>query len=226
VDPTFVFDKATYVAMETAPTVTLKVLRVGEATGEVIVSYATTNGSATAPGDYKTKSGSLTYGPGITARTFRVAIVNDTAAEGIETFKATLANPSGTNASLGTPSQATVNVKDNDGSVFALAKTVYSVGEGAGRIAVVVQRSGNLAASATVRVRTVAASATAPADYAHLDTVLTFAPQAASKAVSVTIVNDAVGDPGESFKIQLLNPTNGTTLGTQRTATVLIADNE
>ncbi len=65
------------------------------ASGAVSVDYATADGTATAGEDYTATSGTLTFAPGETARTVRVAILDDAIDEGKETFVLRLSNPQG-----------------------------------------------------------------------------------------------------------------------------------
>ncbi len=57
----------------------------GERTGAVL--YATADGTATAGTDYVARSGELKFGPGLTVRTERIAIMDDAIDEGEETFR-------------------------------------------------------------------------------------------------------------------------------------------
>ena len=59
----------------------------------VSVNFATANGTALAPGDYSTVSGTLTFTPGQTSRTIFVPITNDSSAEAPETFFVNLIGP-------------------------------------------------------------------------------------------------------------------------------------
>src|SRR5207245_7917165 len=71
------------------------------------------NGIASPRCDYEYTLGTLSWAAGDSSpKTFSVAIVDDSYAEGSETFRVSLNNPSG--ASLGTPSIATVTIIDND----------------------------------------------------------------------------------------------------------------
>ena len=81
----------------------------------VSVEYATSDGTANAPGDYTSTTGTLTFSPGITTQTISVPIIGDTALESDETFTVTLSNPSG--ATLGTVSQGTGTIINDDSSV-------------------------------------------------------------------------------------------------------------
>ena len=68
----------------------------------VTVGYATSNGTATAPSDYTSTSGTLTFTPGTLTQTISVPIINDTIYEGSETFNVILSGPSNATISTGT----------------------------------------------------------------------------------------------------------------------------
>jgi len=61
----------------------------------ISVSYATSNGTATAGQDYTAGSGTITFAPGVVSQTVNVAVTGDTTVEPIETFTVTLSSPSG-----------------------------------------------------------------------------------------------------------------------------------
>ena len=83
----------------------------------VTVDYATSNMTATAPGDYQSKNGALSFTPGETSKTVTVNVVADTIAELDETFKLTLSNPG--NADLSNAvGVATITNDDTDSTVL------------------------------------------------------------------------------------------------------------
>jgi hypothetical protein len=83
----------------------------GPAAQTVTVQYATANGTASAPGDYTSTSGTLTFNPAQTSKTINVPVVGDTAVESNETFFVNLSNP--TNAAIGDgQGQGTINNDD------------------------------------------------------------------------------------------------------------------
>ncbi len=95
----------------------------GDTSGAFAVSFATiddagltncsvVNGIASPRCDYEVTVGTLQFAPGETSKSFSVAIVDDSYAEGNETFRVSLSNPSG--ATLGAPVTATVTIIDND----------------------------------------------------------------------------------------------------------------
>jgi hypothetical protein len=61
----------------------------------VTVSYATANGTATAPSDFTAATGTLSFAPGVTSQTINVTVTGDTTVEPDETFTVTLSAPTG-----------------------------------------------------------------------------------------------------------------------------------
>jgi hypothetical protein len=99
------------------------VTRTGDHTLAVSADYATSDSSglnacsnatglASSRCDYATSIGTLRFAAGETSKTIFIPLVNDIYAEGNETFRLTLNNPSG--ASLGTSTSATITVTDNE----------------------------------------------------------------------------------------------------------------
>jgi hypothetical protein len=104
---------------------TLNVTRSGNTSGAADVNYATfdvgsndcsqSNGSASAPCDYKSTQGSLHFAAGQTLATIVVPIIDDSYAEGgSESFIVGLSNASGSGVVLSSPSTAIVTINDND----------------------------------------------------------------------------------------------------------------
>ncbi len=103
------FTKSVYAGAESGGSVVFTVSRSGGTSGAVSVAYAVTAGTATQGTDFAATSGTLDWADGDgTTRTFSVSLVPDALAEGIESFTATLSNPSGpTGVYLGHPAVAT-----------------------------------------------------------------------------------------------------------------------
>jgi Calx-beta domain len=102
------FATTTLTVNESAGNATLTVTRADGTEGTVTVAFTTENGTATAPSDYQTTSGTLTFGPGVTSQSIVVPIVSDAVPELAETFTVRLSNPTG-GATLGA-STATVTI--------------------------------------------------------------------------------------------------------------------
>jgi hypothetical protein len=106
-----------YTVGEADGTVTINVKRSGGSLGgPVTVDFATSDGSATAGSDYAATSGTLTFGPGQTGKSFSVPVMSDSAHEGNEIFQVTLSNAGG-GASIAAPTVATVTITDDDPAV-------------------------------------------------------------------------------------------------------------
>ena len=72
------------------------------------VNYATGNGTAIAPGDYATQSGTLTFAPGVTSQPITVAVVGDTTVEPDESFLVNLSGPSSNATIIDNQGQGTI----------------------------------------------------------------------------------------------------------------------
>jgi hypothetical protein len=89
--------------------------------------------------------------------------------------------------------------------------------------AVVVQRTGSTAGSATIDWQRVDGTATPDADFTTVAGTITFAPGEQSKPVPLGIVDDAAREPAETIELALGAPTGGLSLGTPFLTTVTIA---
>jgi hypothetical protein len=107
------FKTLNFTVGESGPTATITVNRTGNTAYAVGVSYATSNNTATAGLDYVATSGTLSFAPGQTSRTFTIPIINDTAQDGNQSVNLTLSNPTG-GAVLGQGKRAILTITDND----------------------------------------------------------------------------------------------------------------
>jgi uncharacterized repeat protein (TIGR01451 family) len=92
----------------------------------VTVNYATADGTATAPSDYVTKSGVVTFAPGVTSQAVSILVNGDTVFEPNETFFVNLTTPA--NASIiDAQGQGTIN---NDDVVGSADMSILETGAG------------------------------------------------------------------------------------------------
>ncbi len=198
----------------------------------VTVPYTINNGTATAGSDYVDSDGTLTFSAGQTSKTITVLVNGDTTAEQNETFTVKLGTPS--NAVLGTTQQSTGTIVNDDGGTstqtagsLAFSTPTFSVNEdGIAVAAVTVTRTGGSrgAVGATI---TLAAGTATLADYNGSPIVVTFADgDTTAKVVKIPIVNDTIKEGNETINLSLGTPTGGATLGSQKTATLTIVDND
>jgi hypothetical protein len=205
------------------------VTKTGTASGSCNVNYATANGTAIAPGDYTAKSGTLTFTSAQTSQTVSVTTIDDTTVESAETFAMSLSAPTN-GAALGSPSNATATINDNDtaptcgGVSFTIASN-GAVTEGASSV-FTVTKSGTTSNSCSVNYATAAGTASAGSDYTTKSGTLTFTSAQTSQTVTVVTIDDAVVESAETFSTALSAPTGGSTLGTPSSATATINDND
>jgi alpha-tubulin suppressor-like RCC1 family protein len=120
---TIQFNASLYVVGEGDQRVTLTVARSGNTSGAASADFVTSdsagsqncnvfNGRASSRCDYLTSIGPVQFAAGETSKTFSIPIIDDSYAEGNETFTVSLNNPSG--ASLGAQSATTVMIVDNE----------------------------------------------------------------------------------------------------------------
>ena len=82
----------------------------------VTVDYATNDLTATAPNDYQSKSGTLSFSPSEISKTIMINVVTDDIPESNETFRLTLSNPN--NAELSDAAVATIINDDIDSTTL------------------------------------------------------------------------------------------------------------
>src|SRR6185369_209910 len=121
---TLQFDAPVYLVGEGEGRVTITVTRTGDASGAATVDYQTTDtdtftvncsakhGQAFGRCDFATVVGTLSFAAGETSKTLTVPVIDDSYAEGNETFGVALSHPLG--AVLGSGSTATVSISDNE----------------------------------------------------------------------------------------------------------------
>ncbi|MBT9143589.1 MAG: hypothetical protein DDT29_01997 [Dehalococcoidia bacterium] len=221
--PAVAFSSATYTVGEAEGSATITVNLSSASTQEVRVNYATSDGTATAPGDYTVASGTLTFDPGVTSQSFTVTILNDDLVEGDETLNLTLSNP--TNAVLGTPPVAVLTIIDDEMPEVMFDSATYMVAEDGIEAIITVVLSQATLNTVTVDYATSDGTATAPDDYTAASGTLTFAPGVTSQSFTVTILDDALVEGNETVNLTLSNPTNAV-LGTPPAAVLTITDDE
>jgi hypothetical protein len=103
----------------------------------------------------------------------------------------------------------------------------FYVSEGVTMARITVTRTGNSTGAVGVSYATGNGTAKAGSDYtAKTGTLGWAAGDTADKTFRVSITDDAVKDPNETFTAYLSAPTGGAVLGTPESATVVIPDND
>jgi uncharacterized repeat protein (TIGR01451 family) len=121
------FSAPTYSVSEAGTNALITVNRVGAANIPISVSFATSDGTATAGLDYSTATGILFFAPGVINQSFTVPIIDDLLMEPTETVNLRLFNPAPANlTTLLSPSNAVLNILDNDSITIVPAGSVIT----------------------------------------------------------------------------------------------------
>lgn len=220
---TLQFSSATYAANEGGVGV-VTVTRTGGSNGAVFVDYATGDGAALEGADYTAASGTLDFQDGQTSRSFTVTLLDDSLDESGEDIKLTLSNPVG-GASLGSPAQAGLTVRDNDPPpALSVGNATVTEGNG-GTVSATFTVTLSPASGRQVTVAYTTANGTATsADYTPKSGTLTFAEGETSKQITVAVVGDAAVEPDENFYVKLANASGAAVTDAQGLGTIVNDD--
>ena len=231
---TLEFSSEVYTAGEGQASVTLTVIKSGEASGTITVKYTTGDfppgpSTATASQDYSPSTGTLTFGPSETMKQFTVPILEDAVYESTETFFVTLSEPTG-GAAVRAPSTAQVHINENDPPpTVQFSSATYSVVENTGAATLTITKSGASQVPTTVYYKTRDGTAAAPSDYTFTGDDLTasvvFEPLETSKQIQIPVHNNGFSEPDETFEVFFTVIQNGSP-GTPAIARVTIHDDD
>lgn len=232
----FRFTTGSFKADEDGGVATVNVIRYGGNAGAVSVHYETEDSTASGGSDFDVTSGTLTFEAGKTSGSFEIPITNDNEAEGNEAFFVHLVDPTG-GATLGTPVTATVTIVDDDEGagtsadpenskgVFVFSAAEYRIGEDMDTVTITIERKGT---SGSAAVQYEAKNGTA--DGNNYDSIpatsVTFGDGESTKTFTVNIVDNNTINGNKTVNLRLLSPTNGATLGSLSTSTLIIVDDE
>jgi disulfide oxidoreductase YuzD len=176
------------------------------------VSYATVGGTATGGVDYVAATGTLTITPGLTTTTVTIFVNGDTVYEANETFTVVLSSPN--NAQLGSPSQGTGTITDNDPlpAVSIGDVTVAEGNAGTTNAAFAVTLSNASGFTTTVAFAAAAGTAASPSDFAANSGTLAIPPHTITATITVAVIGETTFEADEGFTVTLSNP-NGATIG-------------
>lgn len=210
-DPGFEFESGTNSIPEDAGVALIAVLRgTDELSSTTTVEVVTAGISAVEELDYNGVTNTLSFGPGERRQVFSVPILNDRINEGTESFRVTLRNPGG-GASLGSRTNCTVSILDNDpgtGFEFSSYSTPWNP---AGTFTLTVVRGSDAAQGPfAVDYATIDATAKAGEDYGAISGTLTFNQNETAKSLFIPILRSR---SSKTFRVLLSNATGGAQLG-------------
>jgi hypothetical protein len=234
------FQQASYVVQERInPSVVLSVQRIGPATAAASASWTTVNGNAISGTDFGVagnaapRTGTLSWAMGdAAAKTITIPILNNsTGGQPDRLFQVSLT--AGAGMVLGAPAIATVAIQDDDvvpQTSVQFSQPKYIVLENVGNAVLTLTRTDlgpGFGLQSQVTFATQAGTALATSDYVTKTGTVTWPPgDSADKQITIAIVNNAVAEPPESFKVVLSGNNPGTNLGTPSQATITILDDD
>ena len=198
-------------------------MTISQASGvPVSVDYATSDGSATAPGDYSTTTGTLVVAAGATTGTIDIPVVGNTLHQLNRTFTLTLSNPTGVTLAQ---SVATGTIVDDDPApVVSISNTSTPEGDsGLTAAQFTVSLDAADGSPTTVSYATTDGSAAAPGDYLAATGSVTIPAGSTSTSITVDVVGDTLYENDENFTVSLSNPTDAT-LGTATATGTIVND--
>jgi hypothetical protein len=184
----------------------------------VTVPYSTSDGTATAPSDYTSASGSAVFAPGETTKTFTVSTNGDTSDETHENFVIDLGQPVSSNAGAQSDqfvfrfdSSKSISLRDDDSTVRVSDAPDTTEPDPANETVnapFTITLDNASAVPVTVDVDTRSGSAVEGQDFVNKTTTVTFAPGQISKTVNVKVKGDSVVEDDESFVLRITGTTN------------------
>ncbi len=204
---------------ESTGTATFTVALTGITSTNFTVDFTSANGSAIAPGDFDSTSGTLPFnGEHGEIQTVEVTINDDSIIEGTETYTVELSAL--TTSEIGINDASGLGtILDNDSATISI--TDLDVDENAGIINVQVVLNGNVEESFTIDYATANGSALAGSDYNTANGQVTFPANAVNGSIqniAITINDDNLIEATENFLVDLSN--------ISATGDVTIADNQ
>jgi uncharacterized repeat protein (TIGR01451 family) len=201
----------------------LKVTLAGTSSQPVTVKWATSDGTAVAPGDYVAAKGTLTFAPGESSKTITVAVNGDLLNEADELFTVDLSAPVG--ATIAKPHGVVTILNDDGAPTLGISDVIVTEGNSGTVNAVLkVTLTGQTSQPVTVNWATADGTAAAPGDYAAAKGTLTFAPGESSKTITVAVNGDLLNEADELFNVDLSAAVGATITQPRGVVTILNDD--
>jgi uncharacterized delta-60 repeat protein len=186
----------------------------------ISVDFSTADGTATAPADYQSASGTRWFKPGQVTRTITVYVKGETVQELNETVLVNLSDANGAGIETG---QGVGTIIDDDRPTISINDAQVTEGTSGTTktmtFTVTLSKAGT--SSITVQYATANGTAVAPGDYTAKSGTLTFSAGQVSKPVTVTIKGDNLAECTESFFVNLSNATNASIADGQGVGTIV-----
>tara|TARA_R110002073_G_scaffold315027_1_gene487457 strand:- start:2284 stop:6231 length:3948 start_codon:yes stop_codon:yes gene_type:complete len=202
--------------------------RTGATTAALTVNYSV-SGTATPGSDFTALSGSVTIPAGQSSATINVNPTDDTTVEPDETIILTVIDTASYDVGAAAAATGTITNDDqvvvNPGTI-SLSPATISVSEGGSVATFTITRTGGSDGAVSVVFATSNGTAIAGADYTGKTQTVSFADgDSATQTITVSIIDDTVDEPNETFNVTLAGATGGAVLGA-KASVVTILDND
>lgn len=191
------------------------------------VAYTTINGSATSgSGDYVTKTGTVTFAPGVTSQTITILVSGDLKNEPDESFTVNLSSPVNAIIPTGQESRSITILNDDGPPTLSVSDAAVTEGNaGTTNLSFTVSLSTDSGLPISVNYQTQDGTATTfDNDYSAKSGTLVFGVGELSKTVTVTVVGDTKLEPDENLSLRLFSPTGASIVRALGTGTILNDD--
>jgi hypothetical protein len=191
--------------LENSPTMTFPVTLTAPTASELIITYKTVDGTATAGSDYVgVAAGQVTFNAGEASKDITITLTDDTVGEADETFSVMLTGPAG---SLGANTTGTGTIIDNEiKPSIAIAGVTMDEGNSGFtqfRFAVTLDMAPTAPVSAVFTTED--GTASSGSDYNATTGTLSFGIGETFKEITVQVIGDTQIEPNESFLVKLSN---------------------
>ena len=193
---------------------------VGTHSGNVSVNYVTANGTAVAGLDYTSGSGTLTFGPGESTKTFSVSVKGDTLHEYDEQF---YVNLSGAVGGQITDSQGIGTIVDDDSPPQLKINDVSKNEGNRGNTSFVFTVSLSAPSGKSISVNYATANGTATtagSDYFAANGTVFISPGQTTATFTILVRGDKTREANETFFVNLSGATNATISDSQGVGTI------
>ena len=212
----------------TSPILVEVTLNVADAINPSDVFYVVSGGTATGSGtDYTLANGTVTFAPGSTSENISISINDDALDEEDETIIISLTG--GTNTTLGTTTEFTYTIQDNDlPPAVQFTNTARSGAESFQTVDLAVELSAASGKDITLSF-TAPGAGTATGggtDFSIPTNTLVIPAGAVSDSIRYTVIDDAIEELNETIEFTLTDPPTNATLGTNQVLTYTILDND
>ncbi|MBL9135323.1 MAG: PKD domain-containing protein, partial [Verrucomicrobiales bacterium] len=232
-------------AVESDAAVKVTLVRSGPIDQPLNAKFQTANANALAGEDYEFTEGPLEFAAGVDQVQLSIPLIDDAVIEGSETFVLQILGMD--DVPLG---EIEVTIVDDD-CAMEFAEVTREIDEDLGVVEIVVRRIGSALMPVSLNYATFSGTATAGEDFTSASGTLAFLgnryetltngtgevvfrPGETNRVIAVSILNDSLGEPDETFEIRLSNPrvtppflvAPFVALGASSNVTVVIRDNE